>query len=244
MRYRRISDHPCDELDCPAVFGDRECDRRAIVRGDELPPTEEIPLEEQERAVVVPALHIVAAAAELGGGFSRVDFRRMFQVFAVDAFRIETRDRYDVAAEAPAIAEFEATGQIIIYQGKQDYLDEISRNVAAGRTIRRVHTVHASRLSSYLRWEFASQTATNVLAGEDIRVVDLDHHPELAADEDVWIFDDAVGVKMWQPTADGAINGVARATDAELDIYRAWQTEALRVAVPLPEFMDKIGKAA
>jgi hypothetical protein len=91
----------------------------------------------------------------------------MFQLFSVDAFRIETRDRYDVAAEAPAIAEFEATGRIIIYQGKQDYLDLITDNAAAGRTIRRVHTVHASRLTAYLRWEFASQTATNVPAGED-----------------------------------------------------------------------------
>ncbi len=244
MRYRRISDNPCDLWDCPAVFSDREDDRRAIVRGDLLPPTEEIALEEQERAVVVPALHVVAAAAELGGGFSRVDVWRMFQVFAVDAFRIETRDRYDVAAEAPAIAEFEATGRIVIYEGKRDWLDLIAGNAVVGRTIRRVHTVHASRLSAYLRWEFASQTATNVPAGEDIRIVDLDRHPELAAHEDVWIFDDAVGVKMWQPTADGAINGVARATGAELGAYRQWQTEAWRVAVPLPEFLDKIGKAA
>ena len=244
MRYRRISDTPCDTRDCPAVFSDRDDDRRAIVRGDLLPPTEEIDLEEQERAVVVPALHIVAAAAELGGEFTRVDFQRMFQLFAADAFRIETRDRYDVAAEVPAIAEFEATGRIIIYEGKQDYLDLITGNAAAGRTIRRVHTVRASRLSAYLRWEFASQTATNVPAGEDIRVVDLDSHPELAADEDVWIFDDAVGVKMWQPTADGLNNGVARATGAELDTYRGWQADAWRVAVPLPEFVDKIGKAA
>ncbi|MGH3899850.1 MAG: hypothetical protein ACRDTA_16715 [Pseudonocardiaceae bacterium] len=72
MRCRRISDNPCDTWDCPAVFSDRDDDRRAIVRGDLLPATEEIALEEQELAVVVPALHIVAAAAELGGGFSRV----------------------------------------------------------------------------------------------------------------------------------------------------------------------------
>jgi hypothetical protein len=70
MRYCRISDNPCDTWGGPAVFSDRQDDRRAIVRGDLLPPTEEITLEEQERAVVVPALHIVAAAAELGGGFS------------------------------------------------------------------------------------------------------------------------------------------------------------------------------
>jgi len=168
----------------------------------------------------------------------------MFQVFAADAFRIETRDRYDVAAEAPAIAEFEATGRIIIYEGKQNWLDKIAADTAAGRTIRRVHTVHASRLSAYLRWEFTSQATTNVPAGEDIRVLDLDHHPELATDEDVWIFDDAVGVKMWQPTLDGAKNGVARATAAELDTYRAWQADAWRVAVPLPEFVKQIGKAA
>jgi len=46
MRYRRISDNPCDVEDCPAVFSDREDGRRAIVRGDLLPATEEIALEE------------------------------------------------------------------------------------------------------------------------------------------------------------------------------------------------------
>ncbi|MGH8902023.1 MAG: DUF6879 family protein [Egibacteraceae bacterium] len=80
--------------------------------------------------------------------------------------------------------------------------------------------------------------------GEDIRIADLDRHPELAADEDVWIFDDAVGVKMWQPTPDGADNGVVRASDAELDAYRAWQADAWRVAVPLPDFLDMIGGSA
>lgn len=244
MRYVRISDSPCEVTDCPAVFRDRENDRRAIVRGDLLPPTEEITLEEQEAAVGLPALHLIAAAAELGGGLTRVDFIRMFRLFAVDAFRIETRDYYDVAAEKPAIAEFEATGQILSSPEKQRWLDQLVSNTAAGRTIRRVHTVHASRLSSYLRWEFASQVATSVPAGEDIRIADLDRHPELAADTDVWIFDDVVGVKMWQHTAEDGVRGVVRATDAELDSYRAWQTEAWRVAVPLREFLDQIGKAA
>ena len=40
------------------------------------------------------------------------------------------------------------------------------------------------------------------------------------------------------------MRGVARATDAELDSYRAWQTDAWQVAVPLKEFLDQIGKAA
>ncbi|HEU0087295.1 MAG TPA: hypothetical protein VFQ77_06560 [Pseudonocardiaceae bacterium] len=244
MRYCRISDNPCDLEDCPALFRDGHDDRRVIARGELLAPTDEIVLEDQEAAVVVPALYVIAAAAELGGGLTRVDYVRMFRVFATDAFRIETRDHYDVAAEAPAIAEFDATGRIIIYEGKQNWLDKVTAHTAAGRTIRRVHTVHASRLSAYLRWEFTSQATTNVPAGEDIRVLDLDHHPELATEEDVWIFDDAVGVKMWQPTPDGANNGVARATAAELDAYRAWQAEAWRVAVPLPEFVDKIGLAA
>ncbi len=43
---------------------------------------------------------------------------------------------------------------------------------------------------------------------------------------------------------DGANNGVARATGAELDFYRAWQADAWRVAVPLLEFVHQIGKAA
>jgi hypothetical protein len=147
MRYVRTSDSTCDVQDCPAVFRDRENDRRAVVRGDLLPPTQEISLEEQEAAVRLPALHLIAAAAELGGGLTRVDYTRMMRLFAVDAFRIETRDHYDVAAEKPAMAEFEVTGRIVIYEGKQRWLDQLVSNTAAGRTIRRVHTVHASRLT-------------------------------------------------------------------------------------------------
>jgi hypothetical protein len=244
MRYRRISDSPCDAGDCPALFSDRGEDRHVIVRGDLLPPTEGILLEDGEAAVRVPALHVIASAAELGGELTRVDLGRMFRLFASNAFRIEARDRYDVPSEAPAIAEFEATGRIVPYPGKQDWLDLIAGHTAAGRTIRRVHTVHASRLTPYLRWEFASQVSTNVPTGEDIRIVDLDHCPELAAREDVWIFDDLVGVKMWQPTADGANNGVARATNAELDAYRTWRDDAWRVATPLPAFLEAIGRAA
>ncbi|MGH3935340.1 MAG: hypothetical protein ACRDS1_10265 [Pseudonocardiaceae bacterium] len=90
MRYTRISDNPCDIEDCPAVFSDRDNDRRAIVRGDLLPPTEEITLEEQEAVVALPALHLIAAAAELGGGLTRVDFSRMFRLFAAE--RVPDRD--------------------------------------------------------------------------------------------------------------------------------------------------------
>ncbi|MGH8929333.1 MAG: DUF6879 family protein [Egibacteraceae bacterium] len=244
MRYRRISNDPCDGGDCPALFADRHDDRRVIVRGDQLSPTPEIALEDREEAVAVPALHVIAASAELGGELTRVDLQRMFKVFGRDAFRIEARAEYHVPAEAEAIAEFEATGRIILYPGKQDWLDLVAGHAATGRAVQRAHTVHAARLTDYLRWELASQAATNVPTGEDIRIVDLDRHPELAAAEDVWIFDDAVGVKVWQPTLDGADNGIARATDQEMDVYREWRTVAWEVAVPLPEFLESIGKAA
>lgn len=244
MRYRRISDDQCDAGDCPALFADRHDDRRVIVRGDRLPPTSEIELGEGEEAVTVPALHVIAASAELGGELTRVDLQRMFSLFGRDAFRIETRAEYHVPAEAEAIAEFEATGRIILYPGKQDWLDLVAGHAAAKRAVQRVHTVHASGLTGYLRWELASQAVTNVVAGEEIRILDLDRYPDLAAAEDVWIFDDAVGVKMWQPTLDGADNGIARATGQEMDTYREWRTAAWEVAVPLREFLESIGRAA
>lgn len=49
---------------------------------------------------------------------------------------------------------------------------------------------------------------------------------------------------MWQPTSDGADNGVARASGAELDAYRVWQANAWRVAVPLPDLLDTIRRSA
>lgn len=156
MRYRRISDDPCDAGDCPALFADRHDDRHddrnVVVRGDRLPPTPQIHLEDCEEAVAVPALYVIAASAELGGALTRVDLQRMFKLFGFDAFRIETRAEYHVPTEAEAIVEFEATGWIILYPGKQDWLDLVAGHADEGRTIRRVHTVHASRLTDYLRW--------------------------------------------------------------------------------------------
>ncbi|MGH3924911.1 MAG: DUF6879 family protein [Pseudonocardiaceae bacterium] len=180
MRYYRISDHPCDAGDCPALFRDSHDHRRVIARGDLLPPTDEIVLEDQERAVVVPALHVIAAAAELGGELTRIDLGRMFRLFAADAFRIETRDHYDVAAEAPAIAEFEATGQITLYPGKQDWLDLVT-NPRRRRTDDPPRT-HCARLST-----------------------------------------------QRLPT---------------LGVHRAWQADAWAAAIPLPEFVKQIRKAA
>lgn len=238
MVYRRISDDPCNTGDCPALFIDEDRDSRTVaVRGDLL-PMDALPLDPSEAAVTVPALLVVSTAAALGGELTRVDLGRMWKTFAVDAFRIETRQEYHVPAEQPALDEFFRTGGLISHDGLPEWLDLVKANTAAGRTVRRVHTIRLPH-TRYVRWELASQAAMSVPAGEDIRIVDLDAHPQLEIADDVWIFDDIVGVKMWQPSP----SGIARATADEMIRYGRWRDEAWRVAVPVRAYLDGVRAA-
>ncbi len=89
-------------------------------------------------------------------------------------------------------------------------------------------------LSGYLRWELAVQAAS-VAAGEDIRIVDLDEHPQLGGLDDFWLLDDRVGMRMrYDP--DGRLIAPERVADAAIGQVRGWRDRAWRVATPLAEF--------
>ncbi|MGH8932898.1 MAG: DUF6879 family protein [Egibacteraceae bacterium] len=178
-----------------------------------------------EVAVSISTLLVLDGLCQLRGAVSLADVSLMLEVFSSSAFRIETLDWYSVPEEAQALERFRTTGQ-----ARDPYVDEWFRlvcgHIAAGRTMRRVHLLRLP-LSDYLRWELTVQQGS-VEQGEDIRVVDLDLHPELAdIDEDFWLFDDRVPVRMAYDSQ-GRLIRPERMPNGAIDHVRGWRDRAWR----------------
>lgn len=204
-----------------------------VVQGDRV-DDHAIPLVGNEVANTIPALLAVDAVCHLRGSMTMADVYLMLQRFSDSAFRIEIRDSYLEEEEADALVRFRGGGDADS-PAMAAWRTLIAGHVAAGHTMRRVHLVRLP-LSEYLRWEFAAQ-AGSVAAGEDIRVIDLDQHPEFDdLDEDVWLLDNRVAVCMVYET-DGRLFRPERLDEAALERSRVWRDRVWEVATPLVEFM-------
>jgi hypothetical protein len=215
--------------------------RILVVQGDEVyDPT--IPLDPGEAAVEISSLLVFDAVCHIGEPMTMSDLSRIFHLFSESMFRLETLPVYREPSEDAGIAHFEATGEIRIDEPDTvAWMGMLAGHAAAGRSMRRVHLVRLP-LTDYLRFEFAWQQ-NSVAAGEDIRVVDLAEHPDLAAlDTDFWLFDDRVPIWM-RYEADGTIIGPERASNDELARLRGWRDLAWAAAVPLTEFLTHAGAA-
>ncbi|MGH8887939.1 MAG: DUF6879 family protein [Egibacteraceae bacterium] len=223
----------------PAVY--QRDPRTLVVLGDEVhDPT--IPLHPGEAAVAISSLLAFDAVCQIGGPMTMGDLYRMFRMFGESTFRLETLPVYREPSEIPRIAHFEATGEIRADEPAiAAWMGMLAGHAAAGRSMRRVHLVRLP-LTGYLRFEFAFQQHS-VAAGEDVRVVDLGEHPDLAAlDTDFWLFDNRVPILM-RYEADGALIGPERAPNDELERLRGWRDLTWAAAVPLTEFLTRAGAA-
>lgn len=213
-------------------------DNHLVVSGVEVEDPE-IDLDDQERAVRIPAVLVIDAVAQLGGELVWDDVERMFESFARSAFRVETLPFYAEESNLDALEHFVATGELIQFDELEDWLRLLADHRAAGRSIRRVHTVRLP-LTEYLRWELTSQSQDD---REETRVLDLGEYPELAEVEelgDAWIFDDRVGARLCYDD-DAAFTHVERLADDELRAYRSWRERAWKAAVPVGDFMADVG---
>lgn len=214
--------------------------RTLVVQGDEVHDPV-IPLHPGEKAVEISSLLAFDAVCQIGGPMTMGDLYRMFHMFGESTFRLETLPVYREPSEAAEIAHFQATGRIRVEAESRPWLGMLAGHAAAGRSMRRVHLVRQP-LTDYLRFEFAFQQHS-VAAGEDIRVVDLGEHPDLAAlDTDFWLFDNRVPIRM-RYEADGALIGPERAPNDELERLRGWRDLTWAAAVPLTEFLTRTGAA-
>lgn len=188
-------------------------------------------------AVQLPTLLAVDAVAALDGDtMAFVDLMRMLRTFATSAFRLEARQIYSTDGETAAFAAWRQFGHIPDAADPliSGWTEIVRARVEAGAVMRRVHVVR-NPLTEYLRFELALQQAHSLPAGEQVRVVDADLHPDLARAEDLWLLDDRVGVQLIYDDA-GQLTQLRRMTTDEVHVSRSIRDAAWAAGTDLAEF--------
>ncbi|MFE3072393.1 DUF6879 family protein [Streptomyces sp. NPDC059247] len=123
-------------------------------------------------------------------------WRSRFERFAVEAWRLETLPQYLMPQEEEEFRAFRAGARIDPHVVSNEYTDRLRRQAAEGRPQGRVHVL-TRPLSDYLRFEFSQYYAPHVLAGEQIRILDVtDRDNPLESVQDFWMFDRSEVVLM------------------------------------------------
>jgi hypothetical protein len=171
---------------------------------------------------------------------SGVNLLDMYSRASVEAFRLETQQRYAVPAEDEQFRAF-TEGRPMPSDPRVDRSMQIIRAAAArGCRIRRVHVVDLP-LTVYLRYELAAYRE-NIDAGEEVGIAVRRWHPDLAGlTEDFVLFDpsSAHAAVVWMRYDDqGQLAGLAYSDKpADLALAAGYRGAALTHAVPLREFM-------
>jgi hypothetical protein len=135
------------------------------------------------------------------------DLSSWLSTFRQSAFRLETRDLYDVPQEEEWFASFRrGEGLPELTPENDSWLKLVSDHCRAGRRMQRVHLV-SHPLSEYCRFELAMY-AQSVAAGEEIRILERgqlfkvlsaqqrDKPNRASLQTDFWLFDSRVAVLM------------------------------------------------
>jgi hypothetical protein len=161
-------------------------------------------------------------------------WQRYFRDFAASAFRLEQRQVYTMPGEADELRRFRA-GEQPPEEYHYGWLDTVAEARKAGKTMRRVRIV-TRPLTDYTEYEFAWGFVYNVLAGEDIRILDLTDRTGLALpDHDFWLFDEVTVVKLlYRP--DGTQIGRELVENPDLSAYLNWRDAAWHDAIPFRDY--------
>lgn len=160
------------------------------------------------------------------------DLMALFLGIRREAFRLEQHGQYTVDEEDELYAAWKAGRSIARTPDTSPWLRLITDHAAAGRRVYSVRVVDWP-LSDYTRFELASYP-DNVLAGQEVYVVDRGAHPDLAGlTEDFWLFDDRAAAVM-RYDRDGRPLGPAA---ADVDSSRARRDLALAHARPLDQWL-------
>lgn len=116
-------------------------------------------------------------------------FGALFDSFTHTAFRLETRQTYEVSAEDESFRAFrEGAAQPERSVRTSPWMRRIALSTAQGKEWSRIHLIRHP-LSEYLRWELGGYVESQAV-GERIGLVDLDEHPEHTnVGPDFWLFD-------------------------------------------------------
>ncbi|CAD5957919.1 DUF6879 family protein [Streptomyces cyaneofuscatus] len=163
----------------------------------------------------------------------------LFDDFKQEAFRLETLDDYGRSGNADAYRLF-LDGKPKPEGYNTDWLDEVRKNVDAGRRMYRVHVV-TRPLTPYLRYELGWGYTTNSTAGEEFFILDVTEQANPLADVgDFWLFDSVTAAPM-RYTSDGEFAGADVLSGDRADEYVGHRNTALAHAVPFADWWAEHG---
>ncbi len=116
------------------------------------------------------------------------DFDSLFTSFDHTAWRLETREAYNIDQETESFQRYLTTG-VVEDDSQHPWMVNVREATAQGKRFARVRVV-PNPLTDYLRFE-AAACRYNVDAGEDIRYLDVDRAVQLGLTrrDDFWLFD-------------------------------------------------------
>jgi hypothetical protein len=161
------------------------------------------------------------------------DLGTLLASFRTSAFRLETRDLYQVEQERQWFEGF-CRGEPLpeLTPENDSWLRLVADKTAAGAGMTRVHIVRRPP-SQYVQFELALQVSS-VAAGEQIHIVERGTHPELdRADTDFWLFDDQVVVVVHY---DDQGRFIGTEQTREVAPYCALRDLALTLGEPLRDY--------
>jgi Family of unknown function (DUF6879) len=174
------------------------------------------------------------------------DFDACFDRFQVDAFRLETFQRYTIPEEEERIRAWK--------QGlprpdrsvrTSPWLQRIAVTTAAGKRWLRIHLVDHP-LTDYLQYQILGYVES-AAAGEEIRIADRTSHPELQSlVRDFWLFDaetESPYAVAMHYDSEGHWLGAEYVDDPQtLRVCRVQRDLALQHSIPLNHYLAETTK--
>jgi hypothetical protein len=166
---------------------------------------------------------------------SEAELGHLLSSFTTSAFRFELRERYNSAVGKEPFRKWLA-GEPDDYAWHRPWLENIRRDLAAGKTWQRVRIVSVPP-SDYTR--YGLQVARlNVEAGEDIRYLRRDRAAALGLmPYDAWLLDDAQLIRLHFSDTDDTFTGAELIFDPKAVAgHVEWRDLAWKHAQHLEEF--------
>ncbi|WP_031506485.1 DUF6879 family protein [Streptomyces megasporus] len=165
------------------------------------------------------------------------EWRATLREFQSEAWRLETLPQYLVPQETEELEAFRAGKRVDPHTYSSAYTENLKRIRGEGKRKGRVHIV-TRPLSEYLRFEFSRYYAPHVLAGEDIRILDVtDRENPLPGVQDFWMFDRSRVVLMHYEE-DGTQIG-RELYEGDPTPFIEYQRVAIAESVPFLEYVNE-----
>lgn len=171
------------------------------------------------------------------------EFTPVLRGFHLSAWRLETLQQYGNSGEDERLRRFLAGESYVPTTAKEQWLSTVRDNLAAGRTMGRVHVV-TEPLTDYMRYELTWGYGPNVEAGEDVRLIpipadDGQWPTGLRPGDDFWLFD-SQDLYVMRYADDGTWLSVEPETDPAAVVIANHQRDlALHYAIPYREYMRR-----